>query len=574
MAIHNMEVAEKFNKLANLLEIKGDNPFRIRAYRNAARIIAGLSKNVSDMIAEGEDLTEFPGIGDDLAEKIRIIVTTGELPILKSYEARLPPILNELMAIEGLGPRRVKIIYTKLRIRTADDLKAAIAKGKLRKIRGFGEKIEQQILQGLARQPFYTRLKLADIYSIAQSLLNYLKPIKAIHSAEYAGSFRRKKETIGDLDLLITAKNSSEIVERFIHYDEVAAIISQGSTRAAVRLHSGLRVDLRVVPKESYGAALLYFTGSKEHNIAIRRMAVKKKLKINEYGVFKGKKCIASKTEADVYEQVGLTYIEPELREDRGEIAAAQQGQLPTLITLDHLRGDLHCHTNATDGTASLEAMAIAAEERGYQYLAITDHSMRLAMTHGFDKKAVLKQIRAIDKLNAKLKHLVILKSIEVDILENGQLDLPDEILKELDLTCCAVHSKFNLSEEKQTERILRAMDNRFFTMLAHPTGRIINKREPYPLNIKRVLQAAHDRGCILELNAQPNRLDLNDAHCKLAKDMQVKIAINSDAHSVTQLNDMQFGIFQARRGWLEKEDVINTYTLAELRNYLKKLRS
>lgn len=572
MTIHNSEIADKFNRLANLLEIENANPFRVRAYRNAARVISGLAKNVSDLVANGEDLTELPNIGKDLAEKIAIIVKTGELPLLNEVEARTPPLLNDLMKIEGLGPKRIQVLYQNIKIKNIDDLKKAIAKGKVRELPRFGEKIEQKILQNLEHASVYgKRFKLSDAFPIVASITHYLKSIKGVKQLEAAGSFRRRKETVGDLDFLIAADNGEEIIERFIQFDEIADIVAKGSTRSTVHLHSGIQVDLRVVPTKSYGAALLYFTGSKAHNIAIRKLGIQKKLKINEYGVFKNEKQIAGKTETDAYKQVGLPYIDPELREDRGEIASAKEHTLPKLITLKDIRGDLHCHTNATDGVDSLEIIAKTAEALGYEYLAITDHSRHLAMVHGFDKKALFAQIKKIDKLNAKLKKLTILKSIEIDILENGNLDLTDDVLKELDLTVCAIHSKFNLSMQKQTERILRAMDNLYFNILAHPTGRIINKREPYPLDIERIIVGAKERGCILECNAQPERLDLDDIHCRLAKEIGAKIAINSDAHSVAQLNYMQYGIYQARRGWLEKQNVINTLSLANLRKTLKR---
>src|SRR3990167_1326340 len=418
MTIHNMEVAEKFNRLADLLEIDGANPFRVRAYRNAARIVSGMGKNIADLVAEDEDLTKFPGIGKDLAEKIKIIIRTGELTLLKQTEKRLPRILSQLMQIESLGPKRVQAIYKKLKIKTMTELKTAIEKGKLRKLAGFGEKTEQKILQGIEHLKQATScIKLASSIPIANSQINYLKECKHADHIECAGSFRRHKETVGDLDILVTAKNPEKVIKYFVKFDEIATILSQGTTRSTVILHSGIQVDLRVVPQKSYGAALLYFTGSKAHNINVRKLAVKKNLKINEYGVFKGDKQIAGKTESSVYRQVGLPYIDPALREDQGEIEAAKKRKLPTLIALDDIRGDLHAHTNLTDGDDSLEAMAKAAEALGYDYLAITDHSKHLTVAHGLNQKALLKQIKAIDKLNAKLKKLVVLKSIELDIL-------------------------------------------------------------------------------------------------------------------------------------------------------------
>lgn len=572
MTVHNVEVADKFNKLANLLEIEGANQFRVRAYRNAARTIGSLSKNIAELISTGEDLTQLPGVGVDLAEKITIIVKTGELPILKEIEKRLPPLLNELLNVEGLGPKRIQLIYKKLHIKNIDDLKKAIAQGKLLKLRGFGEKIQQKILAGILHlSQRIIRFKLIDVFSTVESLTTYLKKNKQIKQVTCAGSFRRRKETIGDLDFVVTAKNGEEIIEHFLRFDEIAEIIAKGKTRSTARLHSGLQVDLRVVAEESYGAALLYFTGSKEHNISIRKLALKKKLKINEYGVYKGKKQIAGITETDVYNQVGLPYIEPELREERGEIAAAFQHQLPNLIQLKDIRGDLHCHTDATDGQATLADMVTAAQKLGYEYLAMTDHSKHLAMVKGLDKNQLLKQIRVIDKLNEKLKNFTILKSIEVDILENGTLDLANDVLKQLDFTVCAIHSKFNLSAKTQTERVIRAMDNPYFNVLAHASGRLINKRAPYAIDMERVIMAAKERSCILELDAQPDRLDIDDHYCKLAKDARVKIAISSDAHHPAQLTYMKFGIYQARRGWLEKSDVINTLPLSDLKKILKR---
>lgn len=572
MTVHNLEITAIFNKLADLLEIANDNPFRIRAYRNAALSIAGYHKNMADLVKENFDLTEIPGIGGDLAEKIKVIVKTGELPILKKMEKSVPPILIELLKIEGLGPKRVQVLHKKLRIRSLTDLEKCIATGRLQKIKGFGQKTADKISTGIKHATEYAkRTLLSDAMPIVENIIRYLKKSKFITHVECAGSFRRRKETIGDLDFVISTTDGKKVIEHFIHFDEIAVILSKGETKSTVKLNSGIQVDLRAVPNESYGSALIYFTGSKAHNIAIRKMALKKKLKINEYGVFKGTKAIAGKTEADVYHQIGLEYIDPEMREDKGEIELAKADKLPKLITLKDIHGDLHCHTNATDGNASIEAMAKKAKELGYQYIAITDHSKRLALVHGLNQQDLLKQIKYIDKLNAKLKDFVILKSIEVDILEDGSLDLPQSILKELDFTVCSVHSKFNLPQKKQTERILRAMDNPYFTILGHPTGRLIEKRVPYPLNIERIMQAAKDRGCILELNAQPERMDLDDLHCKMAKEIGVKIAISTDAHSATQMDGMQFGVYQARRGWLEKNDVINTLSMTELRKLLRR---
>ena len=553
MVMSNRDIANVFIQLADLLEIKGENPFRIRAYRNAARVIAGLSKNVSELASEGFDFTTLPGVGKDLAQKIITISKTGKLPLLKEIEAAFPAVLTELLKIEGLGPKRVRLLYEKLGINNLKDLKKAIDQGKLTTLAGFGKKIEEKIRSGLEHVKTYSeRMKLADAFFIVDHLTRYLKKSSSVKLVECAGSFRRRKETVGDLDFLVTANANKPVINHFVKYEGISEIISSGDTRSTVRLKSGLQIDLRVVNPKSYGAALLYFTGSKAHNIVLRKMAMQKKLKINEYGVFKGKKDIASETETEIYHLLGMEYIEPEMREDRGEIELAKKHKLPRLVTLKNIRGDLHCHSKFSDGSATIEEMVKEARSLGYEYIAITDHTQHLTIAHGMNKKELLAQMRMIDKLNARLKDIVILKSAEVDILEDGKLDLPDDVLQELDLTVCSIHSKFSLPQKKQTERIIRAMDNRYFNILGHATGRLINAREPYSLDLERVMEAAKDRGCIMEVNAQPSRLDLDDVHCIAAKEMHLKLAISSDAHSVSQLRNMCFGVYQARRGWLE----------------------
>ena len=570
MPVHNAEIAERFNRLADLLEIEGANPFRIRAYRNAARTIASLAQNVAGLLASGKDLSELPGIGEAIAEKIQTIVNTGRLPQLDEVEARTPAALSDLMKIEGLGPKRVKTLYKQMHIRTPEDLERAARSGKIRELEGFGKKTEALILQRVCHfQGETQRMRLPEAEDIAVPLVAYLKRTPGVRDITVAGSYRRRRETVGDLDILVTARKDSPVMERFIGYDEVTGVVSQGKTRASVILHSGLHVDLRVVPQVSYGAALCYFTGSKAHNIALRKIGVTKGYKLNEYGVFRDAKRIGGKTEQEVYKRLGLPWIEPELRENRGEIDLAREDRLPKLITRDDIRGDLHSHTSATDGRNSLGEMAEAARAYGYEYLAVTDHSRHVTVAHGLNRKQLLEEIRQIDRLNAKLDGLVILKSCEVDILDDGSLDLPDSVLRELDLTVCAVHYNFNLPEKKQTERIIRAMDNPCFNILAHPTGRLINKREGYNVDLQAVMVAAKERGCFLEINAQPARLDLTDTYCKLARDLGLKVAISTDAHGIDQLDYMRFGIGQARRGWLEAGDVLNTRSLADLRKLL-----
>jgi DNA polymerase (family X) len=572
MPIHNHDIAAIFEQVADLLEIEDANPFRVRAYRNAARTVDSLSQSLADLVDRGEDLSALSGIGKDLAGKIKEIVATGSLKLLAELEARTPPELAEMMKIAGLGAKRVHLLHEKLGIKTAQDLKEAALAGKIKGIKGFGDKIEQQIKEGLGGiTTEEKRFKLSRVEPVAQSLVEYLKGAPDVKEAIVAGSYRRRKETVGDLDILVTCSHSNAVMEAFVHYEDVEKVLARGDTKSSVVLRSGLQVDLRVVPEESYGAALHYFTGSKAHNIAIRQLGVKKGLKINEYGVFEGEKRVAGKTEAEVFDLVDLPYIEPELRENRGEVEAAPKGKLPKLITLEAIKGDLHAHTKATDGRNTLEEMATAAQDRGYAYLAITNHSKRVSMAHGLNAADLAKEIAEIDRLNSKLKGLVVLKAIELDILADGKLDLPDEILQDLDLTVCSVHYNLNLSRDQQTERIMRAMDNPHFNILAHPTGRLINKREPYEVDLERLLAAAQERGCFMELDAQPDRLDLADIYCKLAKDMGVKLTIDTDAHSIRDLAFMRYGIDQARRGWLEPDDVLNTRPLKELRKLLKR---
>ncbi len=580
MTVHNSEIAGIFDKTADLLEIKGENVFRVMAYRNAGRTILGLAKNAADMVGRGEDLTELPGIGKDLAAKIEEIVKTGRLSFLEKLAKQMPEGLSSLLKIQGLGARRVKTLYEKLKIKSIDELKRAAEKSKIRNLPGFGEKIEGNILREIGRvKNSEGNFRVSDAEEIGLPLLEYIRKIEGVKKAIIAGSFRRAKETVRDLDILAACEDSSKAMDSFIKYEDVDKVLSHGKTRSAVILRpSGLQVDLRVVPEESYGAALCYFTGSKAHNIVLRKIAIEKGLKLNEYGVFQAagrrggkEKWIAGRAEEDVYKQLGLLYIEPELREDRGEIEASLKGRLPRLVTLEDIRGDLHVHTDLTDGQHTLEEMVDAAKECGYKYVGITEHSKRVTIAHGLDAKAMFRRIKEIDRLNKKLKGVVVLKSIEVDILEDGSLDMEDEALKELDVTVCAIHSKFNLSLKKQTERVSRAMDNPYFNILAHPTGRLIHERDPYEVDMEAVMKAAKERGCIMELNAHPYRLDLNDAHCKLAKETGVKVVISTDAHSIADLGYMRFGIFQARRGWIEPEDAINTRSVEGLKKIVKR---
>ena len=572
MPVHNADVAAVFEEIADLLEIEGSNPFRIRAYRNAARTIRDLPRGVGAMLDEGEDLTELPGIGEDLAAKIKEIVETGTAAALEEHRKKVPKTLTELLQIPGIGPKRVKALYHDLGIRTLDQLQKAAQGGLVRSLQGFGEKTERYILNQLkARAGEEKRFQLAVATQYAEALITYLKEAPGVKRVVVAGSYRRAKETVGDLDILITATPGSPVTDRFVSYPEVDEILAHGATKASVRLACKLQVDVRVVQEDSYGAALQYFTGSKTHSVALRQLAQQRGLKLNEYGLFKGDRSVAGATEESVYAAVGLPWIPPELRENRGEFEAARAGCLPALVEVADLKGDLHAHTKATDGRHSIREMTEAVQARGLEYLAITDHSRRLTMAKGLDPKRLFEQLEEIDQLNEMLSGITILKGIEVDILEDGSLDLSDEDLRRLDLVIGAVHSHFRLSREKQTERILRAMDRPCFTILAHPSGRLIDERAPYDVDMARIIRHARERGCFLEVNAHPVRLDLTDTDCRMAKEEGVMLSINSDAHSTLDLGNLRHGVGQARRGWLEKSDVLNTRSLQVLRPLLKR---
>jgi len=568
MPVQNAEIAAMFDQAAELLEIGGENQFRVRAYRRAAREIEGLPKAVGSLLMAGRDLSELPGIGKDLAGKIADIVKTGHFDLLDTLKRKLPGELGDMAALPGLGPKRIKLLYDKLKVRSLNDLHRAIKTGRLRELRGFGPAIEQKLLGALEKPRPATRFKLSVAEAEAEALAGFLRDSGRV---VVAGSYRRRRDTVGDLDVLVTAKHGATVGNRLVKYENVAQVAAHGPTRTTVVLRSGLQVDLRAVPEESYGAALLYFTGSKAHNIALRGLANQHGWKLNEYGLFSGKRRIAGATEEDVYQKLGLAYIVPELREDRGEIAASQAGKLPKLVKLADVRGDLHVHSDWTDGTVAIAEMAAAAKARGYEYIALTDHSRRVAMTHGLDPTRLARQLHEIDRINERLKNFTILRGIEVDILKDGSLDLPDASLAKLDVVVAAVHSYFDLPRQAQTERVVRALENRHVSILAHPTGRLIGEREPYEIDMDAVISAARKAGCYLEINAEPDRLDLNDLHARAAKLAGVKLAVSTDAHSVDAFQCMRFGIDQARRAWLTANDVLNTRSLAELRKLLKR---
>jgi DNA polymerase (family 10) len=574
MPVHNADIAAVFDEIADLLEIQGANPFRVRAYRNASRTVGEFGASIPALVQSGGELDHIRGIGEDLAAKIREIAATGTCELLLRLRHEMPPAITALLQVQGLGPKRVHALYEALELDSVEALLDAAKAGRVRALPGFGEKSEAQIIERIeAHLHKARRFKLAFAQQYADPLLAYLRAARGVDAAVVAGSFRRQAETVGDLDMLVTARDAPAVIARFLAYDEVRTILASGDTRSSVVLRCGLQVDLRVVAPHSFGAALVYFTGSKAHNIAMRKIAMARGLKINEYGVFRGDRRIAGDTEASVYAAIGLDWVPPELREDRGEIQAAQAHQVPGLIELADLHGDLHVHTRASDGRAGLLDMALAARARGLSYLAITDHSRHLAVAHGLDEARLGAQIDEIDTLNRSLDGIVLLKGIEVDILDDGRLDLPDSVLGRLDLVVGAIHSRFDLTREQQTARVLRAMDNPHLTLLAHPTGRLIGEREPYDIDMVRVLRHARACGCYLELNAQPERLDLNDQLCRMAKAEGVRIAIDSDAHDVQDFDHLRFGIGQARRGWLDKDDVLNARPLRAFKTLIARRR-
>jgi DNA polymerase (family X) len=572
MSVHNKEIIEILTEVADLLDIKGENEFRVRAYRNAVRTISGLSKSLADMVNNDEDISSLPDIGDSIAEKIEEIVETGNLKQLKNLKKEVPTSLIEIMKLEQIGPKHTKTLYEELDIDSIDDLKKAVDEGKVEELDGFGKKTVENIkreIEEYAQKGGSKRVKRNEAEEEIQPLIDYLED--KMDDVTIAGSFRRKKETVGDIDILATSNDAEKAMKAFTEFDEVERVLAHGDKKSLIKLRTGLQVDLRIVDKNEFGAALLYFTGSKEHSIALRKIGQEKDLKVNEYGVFSGREKLASKTEKKMYKALGLRYIEPELREDKGEFEASRNNKLPKLVEMDDIKGDLQTHTKASDGKYSLKEMVEAAQELGYEYYAVTDHSKKVTMANGLDEKRLAKQMEEIDELNKKMKKIKILKSIEVDILEDGSLDLSDDILEELDIVICSIHYNMNLSKKKQTRRILKAMENPNFNILAHPTGRMINKRSPYDVDMEKIMKEAKDKGCFLEINANPDRLDLNDDNARMAKEIGLKLSISTDAHSKSNLYFMKYGVAQARRGWLEKDDVLNTRSWKDLKKLLKR---
>lgn len=581
----NSDIAAVFDHVADLLEYEGGNVFRVRAYRNAARTIQALVESLASVRADSQrSLTDIEGIGADLAGKIETLLDTGRLPLLDDLEKKIPAVVFELMRVPGLGPKKVRALVTELGIDSLDALERACRDGRVREVKGFGAKTEAAILENIAfaKSPEHARLLWADADAIVQELLGWMRACPAVRQVEGAGSWRRGRETVGDLDLVVDSDAAAAVMDHLHAWKECGDVLLRGDTKTSIRGPQGVQIDLRVVEHDSFGAAWQYFTGSKDHNVRLRGRARDHGLTINEYGVFrlvagadpeakptKGK-AVAGRTERDVYAAVDLPWIPPELREGHGEIGLAERGELPDLITVDDIRGDLHMHTTATDGENTLGEMVRAAIARGLAYIAITDHSQRVTMAHGLDPKRLRKQWDEIDRLNESLAEdgkppIVVLKGIEVDILEKGGLDLPDDVLEKADWVVASLHYGQSQSRDKITKRIIEAIENPFVSVIGHPTGRLINRRPAYDVDIEAVIAAAARTGTFLEINANPWRLDLDDHHARAAKQAGVKLVISTDAHSTRGFDVMRCGVLQARRAGLEAKDVINTRPLARL---------
>jgi DNA polymerase (family 10) len=569
----NKELADLFEKMADILEFKGENPFKISAYRKASRIMGDLTQDI-EAIAEGGELRNIPGIGEGMAQKIEEYLKTGKVSKFEEVKKGIPDELIAMMDIPGVGPKTLSMLHKEKGISNISQLEKALEDGSLMGLFGIGEKKIENIKRGiLLLKQSQGRMNLGIAFPVAKRIVETLRQKAGSKKIELAGSLRRMKEDIGDIDILGTGPNKEKILQTFTHLPEVKEVLASGETKASVVVEGGTQIDLRVVEEDSYGAALQYFTGSKGHNIHLRGVAKAKGIKINEYGVFKGKKKIAGKEEKEVYRSLGMDWIEPELREDRGEIEAAQKKRLPKLVQESEIKGDLHVHSKWSDGTSSLEEIAKAAQKRGYQYVAICDHSQSLRIAHGLDETRLLKQIEEIDRINEKLKDFQILKGTEVDILTDGKIDHPDKVLQRLDFVVAAVHSGFKQEKEKMTKRIVRALENPLVHCLAHPSGRLLGARAPYEVDIDEVMGAAKKHGKVLEINATLERLDLDDIHCIKAKEMGIRMAIGTDSHHLDQMWMMSLGVAVARRGWLETKDVLNTLSLKEILKWCHQTR-
>ena len=568
----NQEIARIFNDIADLLEIKGENPFRIRAYRRAALNIEGLTKDVAET-SKGE-LIKIPGIGQDLAGKIEEYVKTGRLQFYEDLKKEVPEGLSLLLSVPSLGPKTAKLFFEKLKIKNLEDLERFAREHKLSGLPGIKEKTEENILKGIEMlKRGMERQPLGKVLPVANDILKHLKSKAPVEKLSIAGSIRRWKDTIKDIDVLATSQDPKAVMNAFVHLPHVKDVLMHGPTKSSVIIHEGLQVDLRVVEEDCFGAALAYFTGSKAHNIRLREMAVKSGLKINEYGIFREKdeKKLGGEKEEDIYRILGLPYIPPELREDSGEIEAAIEGRLPKLVELRDIKGDLHVHSKWSDGSHDFEELIDEAKKRGYEYVAITDHSKGLAIARGLSAERLMEEKKEIDAINKRLKGFRLIAGTEVDIRSSGEIDFPDEILKKMDIVVASIHSGFRQNREQLTKRLVSAMRNPYVSIIAHPTGRLIGERDPYDVDMNEVLKVAKETGTAIEINAYPLRLDLNDVHAKMAKEMGIPIVISTDTHIISQFDYMGYGVSIARRGWLEKKDILNTLSYSSLIKALRK---
>ena len=561
----NRELADIFERMADILEIKGENPFKINAYRKASRILGDLTRDVGEIAAAG-GLKDVPGIGQGLAEKIEEYLKTGKISKFEEVKKGVPDELIAIMNIPGMGPKTLALLHKEKRIGSLSQLEAALEDGSLVGLPGIGEKKVENMKRGIQLlKQSKGRMNLGVAFPIAKRIVETLRAKTGSTKIEWAGSLRRMRENIGDIDILAAGGDKGKTVQAFTHLPEVKEVLASGETKASIVVEGGVQIDLRVVEEDSYGAALQYFTGSKGHNVHLRGIARAHGIKLNEYGVFKGEKRIGGKEEKDVYNALKIPWIEPELREDRGEIEAAQEDRLPRLLRESDIKGDLHVHSNYSDGSSSIEEVARAAQKRGYQYVVISDHSKSLRIAHGLDESRLTRQIEEIDRVNETLRSFRILKGTEVDILSDGSLDFSEKILQKLDLVIASIHSGFKQDKERMTKRIIRAIENPMLDVFAHPTGRLLGAREPYEVELEEVMEAARRNGKAIEINANFERLDLDDLHCRKAKEMGVRLSIGTDSHHPEQLWMMSLGVAVARRGWLEKKDVLNTLSLKEI---------
>ena len=569
----NKELADLFERMADILEFKGENPFKISAYRKASRILGDLTQDVEEISEKGE-LKNIPGIGEGMAEKIVEYLKTGKISKFEEVRKGVSDELIAIMDIPGMGPKTLSMIHKEKGINNFSQLERALEDGSLLGLFGMGEKKIENIKRGIQLlKQSKGRMNLGAAFPIGKRIVETLRQKTGSRKIEWAGSLRRMKENIGDIDILATGPDKEKIVHSFTHLPEVKEVLASGETKASIIVEGGVQIDLRVVEEDSYGAALQYFTGSKAHNIHLRGIAKTRGIKINEYGVFKGEKKIGGKEEKEVYKALGMDWIEPELREDRGEIEASQKGRLPKLVEESEIKGDFHIHSKWSDGTSSIEEIARAAQKKSYQYVAICDHSKSLKIAHGLDESRLLKQIEEIDRLNEKMKDFQILKGTEVDILSDGRLDLSEKVLKKLDLVIAAIHSGFKQEKEKMTKRIIRALESPFVHIVAHPSGRLLGARDPYEVEMDEVMEAAKNYGKALEINAYFERLDLNDIHCRKAKEMGIQVTMGTDAHHLDQMWMISLGVAVARRGWLETTDVLNTLSLKEILSWCHRVR-